>query len=145
MMIPNCKIPFKNEPLIRCLHTEGVLWRNPCSSARSVNISMVTQLRSARTIPVLDVCSTLSVCCLCCLFYWLTLSNSIHYNSSFFFYIILCFLLLWVTTVCRIFWIHFYRVLPTSHPAHVIVGVSLECSTITMGYVMCSLHDTVTW
>ena len=28
-----------------------------------------------------DVCSTLSVCCLCCLFYWLT---SIHHNSSFF-------------------------------------------------------------
>lgn len=22
MMIPNCKIPFKTEPLIRCLHTD---------------------------------------------------------------------------------------------------------------------------
>ena len=51
-----------------------------------------------------------------------------------FFYIILCFLLLWVTTLCRLFWIHFYRVLPTSHPALVIVEASRECSTITMGF-----------
>lgn len=39
-----------------------------------------------------------------------------------------------MTTLCRLFWIHFYRVLPTSNPAHVIVGASLKCSTITKGY-----------
>ena len=53
---------FKTELLIRCLHTEGPLWRNPCSSARSVSISMVTQLRSARTIPVFDVRWVCVVC-----------------------------------------------------------------------------------